>query len=218
MSSTTKLLTTLMFSIGMLALSGCGGGSSNNAPVPGNCAAGQVYSASYGCLTQGNCSGGYAMSPQGGGCMSIAGSVVSNCTSTAQGVMVYTAQGCLPQGNCPPGQGSSISNGYQQCVPAQTQNYGYGAGGCHVAGQVMTSKGCLPQGYPCPAGSGVLNNQCYPSYAGNPQGMIQGQSSSFGGETSLGDDDETPCDDETIRYRTVRRVRTPRLRVFYYGY
>lgn len=169
-----KTLISFVFSVTALVLSGCGGGGSGNAapPVPGNCAAGQVYSTQYGCLAQGNCPYGQGMTAQGQ-CVSTTGTTLSSCQQTNQGPMVYTQFGCLPQGNCPAGQGAYVANGVQSCIQAQ-MGMGMGMMG---AGQscpmgpngypmVMTSKGCLPQNlYVCAAGQGFLTGRCYSASA-----------------------------------------------------
>ncbi|MBS1962784.1 MAG: hypothetical protein JST04_11240 [Bdellovibrionales bacterium] len=178
MIQSRKTIISFVFSVTALVLSGCGGGSGNSAPpVPGNCAAGQVYSTQYGCLAQGNCPYGQGMTSQGQ-CVSTNGTAITSCQQTNQGPMVYTQYGCLPQGNCPAGQGAYVTNGVQSCIQAQMGMMGMmGMGqGCPMGPNgypmVMTSKGCLPQNlYVCQSGQGFLTGRCYNGSVGVSVGV-----------------------------------------------
>jgi hypothetical protein len=143
----------LLSSLSLLAGSqilfvGCGSSSSSTpavatSTVAGSCSAGYVYTATYGCLTQGSCPSGYG--DYNGQC------VVGSSGSCTAGY-VYTQYGCLTQGSCPSGYGSY--NG--QCVVA-TSGSGYGYG----YGYGTTGTG---SGYPyCPAGYTYVAsaNMCY---------------------------------------------------------
>lgn len=150
--------------VSLSGLAGCGGGNGNApaAATPGNCSAGFVYSAQYGCMDTAGCASGSARAPQGG-CVSLS-AMTTNCQNTGQGPMVYAGAqyGCLPQNGCPVGQGAYVANGIMNCIPAQAQGAYAGTTRCPIA-QVMTEKGCLPEGiYPCAPGSGFLANRCYP--------------------------------------------------------
>lgn len=124
-SSSSRIFTVSVLSLGFL-LAGCGSGNNANnatppAVVPGGCAAGSIYSTQYGCLNQGTCSAGMALYQ--GTCISLGNSALTSCQPVTGQPPLYSAgqqYGCLPQGNCPVGQASYIYNNSVQCVPAQS--------------------------------------------------------------------------------------------------
>ena len=161
-----KSLILLVFSLSALVLSGCGGGSNPAAAVAapasvGNCLAGWVYSAQYGCMNPAGCQAGMAQAPSRG-CVVYTATNQNCVTSQVYGGAQY---GCLPQGNCPPGQGSyAQSSGQVTCIQAQAPNsYGYGATSCTV-GQIMTARyGCEVEGTNgCGPGTAYVSGTCYP--------------------------------------------------------
>jgi hypothetical protein len=86
----------------------------------GNCTAGSLYSAQYGCLPQGSCQSGSAM--YNGTCMYIGNTGMTGIGGMGMGSCgmgaVQTMAGCLPQGICAQGYGFGYNMGQPWCFPA----------------------------------------------------------------------------------------------------
>lgn len=121
----------------MVAVAACsnGGGSSSTTACTAN-AAGCVYSAQYGWLSQGTCPAGY---------LQITG------TAGTTGYPYTTGYGTTPYAS--PYGSAYGGSAYGNCIPASQVQGGYNTGYGYTGGYPYN------QGY-CPAGQALINGQC----------------------------------------------------------
>ena len=176
----------LLAGFSLVVMTACG--SSNPTPTPtsqgsASCAAGQVYSITYGCLAQGACQPGFGMLQNS--CVPLSAQTGVN---TCAAGLVNTNYGCSPQSNCPSGYAmynngcvvATTQGGYPNTPGYPTPGYNNPAQSCPAGTYSVVNAGCLSQGA-CPYGYVTYQNQCYQLIAPNGYYSYYGRTRVYGG-------------------------------------